>query len=120
MLGCRPVQHQASIFRTAELELCSGETFRATTVVPYYVVATEHGSLWVQSQPSGSKAVDVVDLKLCSGETFRARRASRKYVVAIENGSLSVQHQPSGSTAVDAVEDDMCSGETLKDTMFEL
>src|SRR5699024_7943042 len=87
MLGCWPVQHQASNFKTAELELCSGETFRATTVVPYYVVATEHGSWWVQPQPSGSKAVDAVDLKLCSGETFRARTVVPYYVVATEHGS---------------------------------
>src|SRR5699024_11159749 len=30
--------------RARVYELCSGETFRATTVVPYYVVATEHGT----------------------------------------------------------------------------
>src|SRR5699024_2410072 len=120
MLGCRPVQHQASNFKTAELELCSGETFRATTVVPYYVVATEHGSLWVHSQPSGSKAVDVVDLELCSGETFRATTMVPYYVVATEHGSKWVQPQPSGSKAVDAADFDMCSGETLGAAMFSL
>ena len=72
MLGFWLVQHQASNFKTAELELCSGETFRATTAVPYYVVAIEHGSLWVQPQPSGSKAVDAADLDICSGETLGA------------------------------------------------
>src|SRR5699024_8840773 len=87
MLCCWPVQHQASNFKTAELVLCSGETFRATTAVPYYVVATEHGSLWVQPQPSGSKAVDAVVLKLCSGEIFRGTPMVPYYVVDTEHGS---------------------------------
>src|SRR5699024_1201540 len=53
-------------------ELCSGETFRATTVVPYYVVGTEHGSEWLPPPPPRSTAVDAADLDMCSGETLGA------------------------------------------------
>src|SRR5699024_4003375 len=82
MLGCRPVQHQASNFKTAELKLCSGETFRATTVVHYYVVATEHGSYWIQPQTSGSKAVDAADLDI-SRHVFRRNPCSYDVLVVV-------------------------------------
>src|SRR5699024_2113250 len=96
-----------------DLKLCSGETFRGRTVVHYYVVATEHGSLWVQPQPSDSKAVDAADLDMCSGETLGATMLSLSYFIATMLGCWPVQHQASNFKTAKL---ELCSGETFRAT----